>query len=199
MKNTVLVALGLTFVGGCMSSDGSGEPGSSSRAGAAGSPAVMSASSPAGVAVAAGAAGTTGAVGIARDIGPHGETTAMFLIGPHGERTPIKMAETVPEPSAEVSPIPNALSGCTVVTGAFITGTNAMGSLNTASVNCPAGQVALGITATWSFWTFTASCTPVTRRSSLSGGLVDWFSTPSGSGTGCQSNQLAAQTVCCTP
>lgn len=196
MKNTVFVALGLTFVGGCMASDGSGEPGSSGRAGAAGSPAVMNV---AGVAVATGAAGTTGAVGIARDIGPHGETTAMFLVGPHGERTPIKMEDTAPEPSAEVSPTPHALSGCTVVTGAFITGTNAMGSLNTASVNCPAGQVALDISPTWSFWTFTASCTPLTRRTGLSGGLVDWFSTPSGSGTGCQSNQIAAQTVCCTP
>jgi hypothetical protein len=88
-------------------------------------------------------------------------------------------------------------AACTYVTGPSIVGTNAMGTLNSSSVSCPAGQIAIGGFPAWFSWSASSSCTPLTRRGSATTWFTDWFSTPAGVGSGCAGNTLATITLCC--
>jgi hypothetical protein len=72
-----------------------------------------------------------------------------------------------------------------------------MGGLNTSTVTCPNSGFAVSIIPTWQSWSGASSCIPVNRRNSASLVLTDWFSSPSGVGTGCQGNSLATMTLCC--
>jgi hypothetical protein len=87
---------------------------------------------------------------------------------------------------------------CAYLTGPFVTGTNQNGGFNQTTVTCVAPRpFAVGVIPTWQVWPFAASCHPLGRRLNNSTVVTEWFSTPAGSGVGCQGAQIATMTLCC--
>ena len=128
-----------------------------------------------------------GGTGPAGPAGPPGATGPQGATGPAGPQ-----GATGPQ-----GPEGTFSGSCTSVTGAAIVGNNQNGSYDTTTVTCPSGRPAVGVFPTWTSWSASSSCTPVSRRLSTSTVATDWHSTPAGVGTGCLSNGLATMTICC--
>jgi hypothetical protein len=141
---------------------------------------------------ATGPQGPTGAAGPQGPLGPQGATGPQGSIGPVGPQGPA--GPTGPQGAQGTF----TATTCSYVTGAFITGTNTNGAFNTTSVTCPANlPFAVGAIPTWSAWSGSALCTPVSVRNGTAGFSTYWFSPAIAVGSGCQGNSLATMTLCC--